>query len=122
MSTRPPPKSATPRATGSGQVGIGRGWAAVGGLPGLYLRYGRTRGAGPPRVEVGPRPDNPSPVPPITDLPARRRDAEVQVAGAGLTGGAHQADLLPGRDPNAGRHRVEDHREVPPVVPDPVVT
>ena len=74
-----------------------------------------------PGVQVGPGPDHAALHPPVTDPGARRRDAEVQVAGARVAGPADLAELLAGADPLPRPDGGVDRREVGAVVAHPVV-
>src|SRR5689334_162697 len=95
--------------------------AAVGRLPGGDLGDRRLRTARPPRVQVGPGPDDAALDPPVAGAPARRGDAEVQMAGAGVAGTPELADRLPGGHVYPGRDGRLDRRQVRAVVTHAVV-
>src|SRR5262245_34669584 len=97
------PRSRFDRRVGSGGAGLVERRAAVLLQPPVHLVGRGLVHALAPRVEVLRGPHLAAPDPPVVLALAHRRQAEMQVARAGVTGTPDQPDGLAGADLVAGR-------------------
>ncbi len=96
--------------------------ASVCQLPGAHLRNGRHGPASSPCVKKRPRPHHTALDPPVTYLPARRGDAEMQMTSARSPGAADPANPLSGVDSHSRSNAGFDARQVRPVVAGAIIT